>query len=99
MKRRLAYFSPLPPAQTGIADYSRELLPHLAQLADVTVFAEECSPSPSSPLADLTILPLASYERQRWNYDLAIYQMGNSRYHEAIAASLLRCPGLMVLHD
>jgi hypothetical protein len=27
---RLAYFSPLPPARSGIADYSAELLPYLA---------------------------------------------------------------------
>ena len=28
----LAYFSPLGPQRSGIADYSEELLPHLAEL-------------------------------------------------------------------
>ena len=37
---RLAYFSPLPPARSGIADYSADLLPALAERADVTLFAD-----------------------------------------------------------
>ena len=36
---RIAYFSPLPPARSGIADYSRELLPHLARHARLTLRA------------------------------------------------------------
>lgn len=34
---RLAYFSPLPPLRSGIADYSALLLPELGKLVDVTV--------------------------------------------------------------
>jgi hypothetical protein len=36
----IAYFSPLPPAHSGIADYSRELLPYLAKYANVTLFTD-----------------------------------------------------------
>lgn len=103
MKRKLAYFSPLPPAQTGIADYSRELLPHLGPLADVTLFSDEYAhsgdPSACPELADFAAFPPGEYPRRRWQYDLAIYQMGNSRFHETLAAALLRYPGVMVLHD
>ena len=35
---RLAFFSPMPPAKTGIADYAEALVAELKQLADVTVF-------------------------------------------------------------
>ena len=38
---RLAYFSPLPPARSGIADYSAALLPALARQADLTVYAPD----------------------------------------------------------
>ncbi len=38
---RLAYFSPLPPERSGIAGYSEELLPYLAQSAQVTLFASD----------------------------------------------------------
>jgi hypothetical protein len=31
---RLAYFTPLPPSKSGIADYNSELLPYLAKGAD-----------------------------------------------------------------
>ena len=34
---RLDYLSPLPPVRSGISDYSLELLPYLAQRADVRV--------------------------------------------------------------
>ena len=37
--RRLAFFSPLPPARSGIADYSEALLGSLRYLADVEVFS------------------------------------------------------------
>jgi glycosyltransferase involved in cell wall biosynthesis/SAM-dependent methyltransferase len=37
---RLAYFSPLPPSRTGIADYSAALLQELTQLAQVDVFTD-----------------------------------------------------------
>ena len=34
---KLAYFSPMPPEQTGIADYSALLLPSLRERMDVDV--------------------------------------------------------------
>lgn len=93
---RLAYFSPLPPARSGIADYSAELLPYLSGLADVTVFAAGTA-SPTAPGAD--IRPMGEYERRRDEFDLPLYQMGNSAHHEAIYELLLRFPGVVVLHD
>ena len=36
---RVAFFSPLPPARSGIADYSAALLASLSPLADVTAFS------------------------------------------------------------
>lgn len=103
MKRRLAYFSPLPPARTGIADYSRELIPHLAQLADLVVFSDQydslTEPSQDRYLAGLERYAPADYPGQRWEYDAAIYQMGNNVLHASIAANCLRYPGIVVLHD
>lgn len=96
---RIAYFSPLPPARSGIADYSHELLPHLAQQAHITLFAEE----PASVNADLKqrfpIHPITSYPRKRWQHDIALYHMGNSALHKAIYAMFTRYPGVVVLHD
>ena len=97
--QRAAYFSPLPPQHTGIADYSLELLLHLAKRIDLTLYAED----PGNVTAELTrsfrIQPIDAYPHQRWEYDLAIYQMGNSPFHEKIYSMALRYPGMVVLHD
>lgn len=92
---RLAYFSPMPPSHSGIADYSTTLLPHLAELADVTVFAGTDAPEPLG-------LPLYSpgeFESRRAEFDIPVYQMGNSDQHEAMYDVMLRFPGVVVLHD
>ncbi len=79
------------------------MIPHLAQLADLAVFSDEYNPltegSRDAYLAGVKIFPPADYAAQRWEYDAAIYQMGNNVVHASIAANLLRYPGIMVLHD
>ena len=45
---RLAYFSPLPPSKSGIADYSVELLPWLSLGAEISVFVEESAQRPAT---------------------------------------------------
>jgi glycosyltransferase involved in cell wall biosynthesis len=93
---RLAYFSPLPPARSGIADYSAELLPHLAARADVTIFATDPL---SAAIPGLEVRSAAEYELRRDEFDLPLYQMGNSEHHEATYDLLLRYPGVVVLHE
>lgn len=99
MKRKLAWFSPLPPTRTGIADYSRELLPHLAPSADITLFSDEYAHVAEAGLGAFPAFPPAAYANRRWDFDLAVYQMGNSVYHQTAGRALLRYPGVMVLHD
>lgn len=99
MKRKLAWFSPLPPARTGIADYSRELLPYLAPLADITLFSDEYAQAGEAGLGAFPAFPPAAFAERRWDFDLAVYQMGNSAYHLTIGHAALRYPGVMVLHD
>jgi glycosyltransferase involved in cell wall biosynthesis len=93
---RLAYFSPLPPARSGIADYSRDLLPELASRCALTVFTvDEAAIAP--PGIDLR--PAVEFARVRDQFDLALYHMGNSLYHDDIYRLLTRYPGVVVLHD
>lgn len=97
---RLAYFSPLPPDRSGIADYGAELLPHLAELADITLFANTPAAVAPALRATYPVLPLADYPAQRFRFDLPLYHMGNnSENHEAIYQMMRRYPGVMVLHD
>ena len=96
---RIAHFSPLPPAHTGIADYSAELLPALGRLADVTLFVEQPETVDESLAACFSVYPMGAYGRLRWDFDMAVYQMGNSRFHAAMTEIFRRHPGILVLHD
>ncbi len=96
---RIAYFSPLPPTRSGIADYSMELLPHLAQHAKVRLFVDEPQRVTPELREAFEILPVDSYATERWDFDLALYHMGNSVHHETIYKTALRFPGIVVLHD
>lgn len=93
---RIAYFSPLPPARSGIAGYSAELLPPLAELADITLFVDD--PEVVDDLG-LSVRHTTEFQSQRHLFDLPLYQMGNSDYHESMYELLIRHPGVVVLHD
>jgi glycosyltransferase involved in cell wall biosynthesis len=97
---KIAYFSPLPPQRTGVADYSKELLPALASRAEVDLWVDE-------PVATAELPPCRAYNyfddrelrRELPNYDSIIYHMGNSPAHRNIYRTLLAAPGVVVLHD
>ncbi len=96
---RVAWFSPLPPARSGIADYSAELLPHLAQHVQLTLFAPDPAQLDTTLAAQFEVRPLDQYPAQRWQFDVALHQMGNSAHHAAHYDLFCRYPGLVVLHD
>lgn len=96
---RLAYFSPLPPSRSGIADYSNALLSFLAQKAEIALFTEQPDAVVEELKSDFEVCALRDYPERRWAFDLALYQMGNSSHHDAIYETALRYPGVVVLHD
>lgn len=96
---RLAYFSPLPPARSGIAGYSHDLLPELAQLCELVLFTPEPEAVDSTLHRKFTIRALSDYAAERWQFDAALYQMGNSSYHQPFYDLMRRYPGILVLHD
>ena len=100
---RIAYFSPLPPSRSGIADYSAELLPALAeQDLEVELFVDDglrvdAELSSRFPVRGHRAFP-ALHAAGR--YDAAVYQIGNNvDYHAGIYEMLLRYPGATVLHE
>ena len=99
MTWRIAYFSPLPPERSGIAGYSEELLPYLAESAKVTLFASDPEQVTGMLRARFEVRSIADYLSAHWQYDIALYHMGDSMYHEALYHVLLRYPGITVLHD
>jgi glycosyltransferase involved in cell wall biosynthesis len=99
---RLAYFSPLPPSRSGIADYSAELLPAMAEHLEIEAFTEDglkVDPALAArfPVRGHRAFP-ALWEAGR--YDAVLYQVGNNvDYHAGIYEMLLRYPGIVVLHE
>lgn len=99
---RLAYFSPLPPSKSGIADYSAELLPYLARGAEITVFVEQPSElRQNQGRADYAVQQAIYFDEihEQHPFDLCLYHQGNNPYHEYIYERALKTPGLLVLHE
>jgi glycosyltransferase involved in cell wall biosynthesis len=96
---RLAFVSPLPPQASGIADYSRDLLPSLSRYYDITVVSE-VETDDIRLYAAFPRLDPASFLRQARDFDRVVYQVGNSSFHRFQTEALLpHCPGVVVLHD
>lgn len=93
---RLDYVSPLPPVRSGIADYSRDLLPALASRADVRVI--HLPGQPVAPEVEAAWRP-APAEQIGAGGRLPLFQMGNNPYHEAVWDLALAHPGVLTLHD
>jgi glycosyltransferase involved in cell wall biosynthesis/SAM-dependent methyltransferase len=99
---RLAYFTPLPPSKSGIADYNSELLPYLAKSAEISVFVEEADElSGNRGRADFSVHSANDFDEihARRPFDLCVYHLGNNPHHEYIYDRAIRTPGLIVMHE
>ncbi len=84
---QIVFLTPLPPAPTGIADYSALLLRALSTSA--------------RELAIETLSAREEAERFRppEGPHVLVYQVGNSPHHDFLYPTLFRHPGVLVLHD
>jgi len=100
---RLAFFSPLNPQKSGISDYSEELLPYLAQQAELDLFvAEGVTPTTQAIVEQFASYPVTQFadRHQRQPYDLCLYQVGNNTtYHRYMDDCIQTYPGVITLHD
>jgi glycosyltransferase involved in cell wall biosynthesis len=82
---KVAYYSPMPPSRSGIADYSALLLPELSKRVDVVVAKQGRFPLLRGRVGST---------------DIALYHIGNDAdAHGWIVEALRRRPGIVVLHD
>lgn len=95
----LAFVSPLPPARSGIADYSAELLPELARHFRIDVIVNQTEISDPWIRANCTVRDVAWFERNAGRYDRILYHFGNSDFHHHMFDLLERHPGVVMLHD
>ena len=99
---KISYWSPLSPSGTGVADYSEELLPHLAkENIEIHLFVSDREPSNPAIRDEFSWHWARDYEEvaARESFDLDLYQIGNSSYHRYALNAALRHPGVVVLHD
>lgn len=79
---RIAFFSPLPPTRSGIADYSAALLEHLRNLADLETFTEK--PASFDPSRyDAAVYQLGNNPYHTFAYETAMEHPGIVVMHEA----------------
>src|SRR4029079_4331774 len=99
--KRLAFFSPIPPAATGIADYAVDVLSLLAPRYAIAVFHDEASPERDRVPAGVGVHHHSEFAARQTAepYDLAVYQMGDGPAPDFVYEPLVRVPGLLVLHD
>ena len=95
---RLAFVSPLPPAPTGIADYTMDVARALRPSHVIELFHDqaEVSASPGLPAFPVADLPARAAALP---YDAVVYQMGNAPAHDFMYGWRERFPGAVVLHD
>jgi glycosyltransferase involved in cell wall biosynthesis len=105
---RLAWFTPWPPQRSGIAAVSSAVVRDLAARGHgIDVFADasrvpvEAGRNGGPTPGGIRVLSAHDFvwRHALGQYDLPVYQVGNSGLHQFIWPYLLRWPGLAVLHD
>ncbi len=99
---KLNWFSPLSPAKTDIAHYTKRVLPALSSLADVTLWTDQRKWD--RQLEELAAVRTYRLEKIPWRElnrsDMTFYQIGNNPlFHGNIWQLSQRHPGVIVLHD
>lgn len=98
---KLHWFSPLPPARSGVAEYAAMLAPHLATHADITFWTDQNEWDHS--LASHGLVRQYTPETLPWdelNEGLCLYHLGNNPgAHAAIWRASQLHAGVTVVHD
>jgi len=79
---RVAFFSPLPPAQSGIADYSEALIEALAPLVDLEVFSRAAQPFDPARF-DIALYHVGNNPHHEFVYETALRHPGVVVMHES----------------
>ncbi|SIQ81196.1 Glycosyltransferase involved in cell wall bisynthesis [Paenibacillus sp. RU4T] len=98
-RKQLAIFTPLPPIQSGISDYSFDLINVLAEDFDISVFIDDTYTAEEFAHSQIKIYPHHEFKSIAKRFDEIIYQMGNSDYHAYMLNYIKAYKGLLVLHD
>lgn len=101
---RIAFFTPLPPIQSALADFAEGLIDALALLPEVAALDIFTSGqyAPESDFANgrIEIFSHTRYPGRQPDYDVTLYSLGdNGRFHGYMLDYLHRFPGIVILND
>ncbi|BAQ63738.1 glycosyltransferase [Geminocystis sp. NIES-3709] len=99
---KINWFSPLPPANTEIANYTKTLLPYLQEKVEVTLWTNQ--QKWDEELEKYTSVKQYKLEQMPWfelnQGDVNIYNLGNNAsFHGEIWQVAQLFPGIVILHD
>lgn len=97
-KKKLAFFTPLSPARSGISLYSEELLPALSNFYEIDVIIDN-NQSHLNFHEKYRIITTEDFLNSASNYERIVYQMGNSVFHDYMHEILEIYPGIVCMHD
>ncbi|MBE7681559.1 glycosyltransferase [Paenibacillus sp. P13VS] len=98
-KKKIAFFTPLPPLQSGIADYSVDILNELSKYLDIDVYIDSGYKIDCEFEGNVEVFSHDKYKNNKDKYLDTVYQMGNSEFHTYMIDYIQRYRGTLVLHD
>jgi glycosyltransferase involved in cell wall biosynthesis len=100
---RIAFFSPLSPIRSAIADFSEGLAVAMARNGNVSIdFFIDDGYEPDDPAirARFRIRSFREFEAAASTYDVVVYAMGDhNAYHGYMLDFIRTHPGIVILHD
>lgn len=104
LKPPISVWSPFPPIQSGISDYTEELLSELQQYYHIEVFTDTGYIPTPEIAAKYHVHHFTAFERRNravGNFAVNLHQLGNSRYHVYHYYQLLEYPhrNIVMIHD
>ena len=98
-RKTIAFFTPLPPLQSGISDYSVDIIMELSTYFDIDVYIDDNYEADVDLGGHVCIQNHKKYKKQHKKYADTIYQIGNSEFHMYMFPYVQKYPGTVVLHD
>jgi glycosyltransferase involved in cell wall biosynthesis len=99
VRPKLAYVSPLLPDQSGIANYSADLLPFLNKHYKIEVIVPDGVSDDEWVKKNCTVRSVVWFKKHCAQYERVLYHFGNSMFHSHMFDLLKNIPGIVVLHD
>jgi glycosyltransferase involved in cell wall biosynthesis len=86
--------------RTGVADFTENLLPYLAERCDVDLFTDGHSSATTTTLGRFSVADISAFLSNPSAYDVVLYHMGNHyRFHRRVFEALAEVPSIALLHD